>query len=361
MCRQGTAVVERAGDMYVALCPKLDVASEGRTVEEARSSPRETIDLFFEMASPREEHERRRVEANRRTSLTLAGLPLLCVPLLMFCTGCLTAKVWTDGRVRESFIQVREVRRSPNDDIYVYYTTVVQRATVQWPEIEREPWWETRCTDGTAERSCSRDKCLMYRRYIVIRSCPSGPPGKTLDPAQPLLCFVDNDAVVPTDVRANWSGTSDTISVQGWLSLPLAVPEKPNMDQLKDEKENDYIARLIARMRQDVDAMRAEGKVIAYPGDNLASALETIARDGEPWRHWYDDPRPWRVEAPLADGRRATLVIPAREEGISGWSCPVRAVLTPPAVVVDVLCVPVLVIAAVPYCYLAAAYTLQRL
>jgi predicted RNase H-like HicB family nuclease len=36
------------------LCPELDIASQGNTVEEARANLREAIELFFESASPQE-------------------------------------------------------------------------------------------------------------------------------------------------------------------------------------------------------------------------------------------------------------------------------------------------------------------
>jgi predicted RNase H-like HicB family nuclease len=36
--RQVTAVIEREGDGYVALCPDLDIASQGSTIEEARNN-----------------------------------------------------------------------------------------------------------------------------------------------------------------------------------------------------------------------------------------------------------------------------------------------------------------------------------
>jgi len=49
-----TAIIEREGDGYVALCPELDVASQGDSVEEARRNLREAIELFFECASPGE-------------------------------------------------------------------------------------------------------------------------------------------------------------------------------------------------------------------------------------------------------------------------------------------------------------------
>jgi predicted RNase H-like HicB family nuclease len=52
MQKQLTAIIEREGDGYVSLCPELDVASQGDTIEEARSNLREALELFFETASP---------------------------------------------------------------------------------------------------------------------------------------------------------------------------------------------------------------------------------------------------------------------------------------------------------------------
>lgn len=46
-----TAIIEREGDGYVSLCPKLDIASQGESVEEARDNLREALELFFESAS----------------------------------------------------------------------------------------------------------------------------------------------------------------------------------------------------------------------------------------------------------------------------------------------------------------------
>jgi predicted RNase H-like HicB family nuclease len=49
-----TAVIEREGDGYVALCPELDIASQGESVEQARENLREALELFFECASAEE-------------------------------------------------------------------------------------------------------------------------------------------------------------------------------------------------------------------------------------------------------------------------------------------------------------------
>jgi predicted RNase H-like HicB family nuclease len=58
MSKQMTAIIEREVDGFVALCPELDIASQGDTVEEARANLREALELFFETAPP-EEIERR--------------------------------------------------------------------------------------------------------------------------------------------------------------------------------------------------------------------------------------------------------------------------------------------------------------
>ena len=60
--RHLTAVIEREGDTYVALCPELDVASQGDTIEEARANLQEAVELFFETASPIEVRDRLRSE-----------------------------------------------------------------------------------------------------------------------------------------------------------------------------------------------------------------------------------------------------------------------------------------------------------
>jgi predicted RNase H-like HicB family nuclease len=49
-----TAIIEREDDGFVALCPEVDVASEGSTIEEARGNLIEALTLFFETASPSE-------------------------------------------------------------------------------------------------------------------------------------------------------------------------------------------------------------------------------------------------------------------------------------------------------------------
>jgi predicted RNase H-like HicB family nuclease len=58
MSKRLTALINREGDGFVALCPELDIAGQGDTIEEARDNLRAALELFFECASPAEIDER---------------------------------------------------------------------------------------------------------------------------------------------------------------------------------------------------------------------------------------------------------------------------------------------------------------
>lgn len=60
--RSYTAIIEKEGNGYVALCPELDVASQGQTVEEATANLKEAVDLFLECADPGEIQRRLHTE-----------------------------------------------------------------------------------------------------------------------------------------------------------------------------------------------------------------------------------------------------------------------------------------------------------
>lgn len=53
-----TAIIEREDDGYVSLCPELDIASQGASIEEARVNLVEALSLFFDTAD-RSEVDRR--------------------------------------------------------------------------------------------------------------------------------------------------------------------------------------------------------------------------------------------------------------------------------------------------------------
>jgi predicted RNase H-like HicB family nuclease len=51
---QLTAVIERESDGFVSLCPEVDIASQGDTIEEARANLVEALELFFKVADESE-------------------------------------------------------------------------------------------------------------------------------------------------------------------------------------------------------------------------------------------------------------------------------------------------------------------
>ena len=59
--RRFTGNIEQEGKGYVSLCPELDIASQGDTVEEARNNLIEALELFFETAGTAEIEHRFRM------------------------------------------------------------------------------------------------------------------------------------------------------------------------------------------------------------------------------------------------------------------------------------------------------------
>ncbi len=57
-----TAILEKEDNFYVALCPELDVASQGATVEEATANLKEAVELFLECADSEELKQRLHTE-----------------------------------------------------------------------------------------------------------------------------------------------------------------------------------------------------------------------------------------------------------------------------------------------------------
>jgi predicted RNase H-like HicB family nuclease len=57
-----TCLIEREDDAYVSSCPELDIASQGRSIEEARRNLIEAAELFLETADPTELRQRLHAE-----------------------------------------------------------------------------------------------------------------------------------------------------------------------------------------------------------------------------------------------------------------------------------------------------------
>lgn len=52
-----SAIIEKENNWYVALCPELEVASQGKTIEEAISNLKEAVTLYLQTASKEEIEE----------------------------------------------------------------------------------------------------------------------------------------------------------------------------------------------------------------------------------------------------------------------------------------------------------------
>jgi len=63
-----TAVLEKSGDLYIALCREVDVSSQGATVEEAIANLKEAVARFLASADPAE-IQRRRINIGRLLSI----------------------------------------------------------------------------------------------------------------------------------------------------------------------------------------------------------------------------------------------------------------------------------------------------
>jgi len=49
-----SAIIQKDEDIFTSLCPELDIASQGDSIDEAKYNLKEAIELFFETASPNE-------------------------------------------------------------------------------------------------------------------------------------------------------------------------------------------------------------------------------------------------------------------------------------------------------------------
>ena len=101
-----TAIFEREGSGYVGLCPQVDIASQGDTIEEATTNLREAAELYFEMADPEEIKQRLKSEvyvtllevAIAQTERFLGRSSMRVAPARRFCHG---APAWQPLRHAE--------------------------------------------------------------------------------------------------------------------------------------------------------------------------------------------------------------------------------------------------------------------
>jgi len=49
-----SAIIQKDDNMFVSICPELDIASQGYSIEEAKMNLKEAIELFLDTASQQE-------------------------------------------------------------------------------------------------------------------------------------------------------------------------------------------------------------------------------------------------------------------------------------------------------------------
>ena len=52
-----TVVIKKEGKLYSALAPELDIASQGKSIEEAKKNIKEAIELYFEDEDAKVKHK----------------------------------------------------------------------------------------------------------------------------------------------------------------------------------------------------------------------------------------------------------------------------------------------------------------
>ena len=72
MSRRLTVIIEKEGSGYVAICPELEVASPGDSVEEAYSNLKKALELTYGAAPPEEVNG----ETRREMYLTQVEVPV---------------------------------------------------------------------------------------------------------------------------------------------------------------------------------------------------------------------------------------------------------------------------------------------
>jgi len=68
MTQKLTAIIEKENDGYVSLCPELDIASQGDTVEQARDNLKEALELHLDCLPSGELQEIKKRQGTRFTT-----------------------------------------------------------------------------------------------------------------------------------------------------------------------------------------------------------------------------------------------------------------------------------------------------
>ena len=123
MIRQLTAIIEREGNTYVALCPEVDIASQGDSIESAKENLREALELFFETVDPFEVGQRLHAEVmSRKSRSRLVKLKVLSGRAVC---AILSRHGFTKVRQRGSHIVMQKVETGSTMTGYMGSDTII--------------------------------------------------------------------------------------------------------------------------------------------------------------------------------------------------------------------------------------------
>jgi len=166
--RQMTAIIERKDLGYVALCPELDIASQGETVESARQNLIEALELFFEAA---DQSEVERPPTGRSIHHASRSRRWVSARVLSGDDVCriLHREGFVEVRGRGSHVVMQ--KRSAETTITVPVPVHNQLKAGTLGSIIRQSGCQRRCSARTISRS--RSAHLTVMEAFAVRPLPS--------------------------------------------------------------------------------------------------------------------------------------------------------------------------------------------
>jgi hypothetical protein len=235
--------------------------------------------------------------------------------------------VWIPGKVSEEPVKVMEVWVSQEGAACLIYSTSMWVTPVtSFDPLGHGGGWK-RMRDAHGNWAVF-DRCMLIPATALAACSGSSESVPSLPAA------VATQFVLPRNVRTDsYDEAAVRAAIAGWQALPI-------LDGSNDEEEN-----TLRRARQEGMA------AFVYSRREVEGGLSV-----EAWRlRTHELPPavshhlgPWdrKVEIPTSSTRVA-VVIPARRAGFKWWTYPLRVVATPPAVVADIVILPVYLVVGI--------------
>lgn len=261
---------------------------------------------------------------SRHTCLRAAFFALL----FLATSGCMTRKVWSDGKIREQWPRFESVRVSPTSEICILYEVIQEKSHRPWGGIQVldvQPTWKP--VIGRSYRRC----LLIPAEAVATLPRHEADADKQAVPPNLQQC------VLPRNVRQRAPDRRAIESTAEWTVVPMICEMTAfgNDPKYRNRPWNEAkaLANEFNRQQQElVMTARQEGK---------ATWQRSVG-------HW---------EIPIPNGERVLVDLPMRAAGFAGWSYPLRVTLTPLALAGDIITAPL----QLGYCAIAFVGSLQAM